>query len=194
MVNFDLKENILNTQKKFNTKNEKYKIFPKELIDFLGDDFFLAPASTHKNLHNAYPGGLVDHIFTITKYAVSINNLLPENERVDINSLIKVCFLHQIGKTFLYVMCESQWHRDNQGKMYDYNEDIVAMRIGERSVFYCVKHCVDLTEEEYQSIINYDKPEDDKQSRWHSETLSVILRQANELAIIEEKNRDIWKT
>lgn len=193
MINFDIKENVEKLQKRFHEKNERYKIFPKELLHFLGDDFFLAPATTHKNMHNAYPGGLVDHIFTITKYAVEINNLLPTKLRVDVQSLIKVCFLHQIGKTYLYKLCESEWHRENQGKMYDYVENLIAMRIGERSIFYCTKYCVDLTEEEYQAIINFDKPEDDQQSKWHSETLSVILRQANELAIIEEKDKDIWK-
>ena len=46
---------------------------------------------------------------------------------------------------------------------------------------------IKLSEEEYQSIVNYDKPEDDKQSKWYGSTLSTILKQANELAIIEEK-------
>jgi len=46
---------------------------------------------------------------------------------------------------------------------------------------------IKLSEEEYQAIVNYDKSEDDKQSKWYGSTLSTILKQANELAIIEEK-------
>ena len=48
---------------------------------------------------------------------------------------------------------------------------------------------LNLTEEEYQSIVNYDKSDDDKQSKWYSSSLSTILRQANELSIIECKNK-----
>jgi hypothetical protein len=72
--------------------------------------------------------------------------------------------------------------------MYEFNDELTSMRVGERSAYYALKYGVELSEDEYQSIINYDKPEDDKQAKWHSSTLSTILKQANELAIIEEKN------
>ena len=147
-----------------------------------------APASTMTSLHNAFPGGLIDHVLKTTKYAIGINKLLPKNQQVDTQSIIKVCFLHQIGKTFLYKWCESEWHRTNQGKMYEFNEDMTSMRIGERSVYYAMKNGVSLTEEEYQAIVNYDKSDDDKQAKWYGSTLSTILKQSNELAIIEEKN------
>jgi hypothetical protein len=62
------------------------------------------------------------------------------------------------------------------------------MRVGERSAYYSINNGVSLSEEEYQSIINFDKPEDDKMSKFHGSTLSIILRQANELSIIEQKS------
>jgi len=61
------------------------------------------------------------------------------------------------------------------------------MKIGERSAYYALSNGVELSEEEYQSIINYDKSEEDKQSKWYGSTLSTLLRQANELSIIECK-------
>jgi hypothetical protein len=183
-----LKERIEKNKKKFHSTNEKYNIFTPELLEYLGDAFITAPASTMKSLHNAFPGGLMDHIILTTKYAVELNLTLPEELRVSNESLIKVCFLHQIGKTFIYKMCESEWHRTNQGKMYEFKDDMVSMRVGERSAYYALTYGVELSEEEYQSIINYDKPEDDKQAKWHSSTLATLLKQANELAIIEEKN------
>jgi hypothetical protein len=185
-----LKEKIEKNNEKFHSTNKKYNIFTPELLDFLGDDFLTSPASTMKSLHNAFPGGLMDHIILTTKYAVEMNLSLPQDLRVNNESLIKVCFLHQIGKTFLYKMCESEWHRTNQGKMYEFVDDLVSMRVGERSAYYALKYGVELSEEEYQSIINYDKPDDDKQAKWHSSTLGVILKQANELAIIEEKSKN----
>jgi hypothetical protein len=184
----ELKERIEKNKKKFHSTNEKYNIFTPKLLEYLGDAFIIAPASTMKSLHNAFPGGLMDHIILTTKYAVELNLTLPERLRVSNESLIKVCFLHQIGKTFIYKMCESEWHRTNQGKMYEFKDDMVSMRVGERSAYYALTYGVELSEEEYQSIINYDKPEDDKQAKWHSSTLATLLKQANELAIIEEKS------
>jgi len=184
----DLKEKILKNKEKFLESVKKYNVFTDDLLNFLGEDLITAPASTLTSLHNAFPGGLVDHILITTKYAIGINQILPEKLKVDNNSLIKVCFLHQIGKTFLYTWCESEWHRTNQGKIYEYNEKLVSLKIGERSAFYALKYGVELNDEEYQAIVNYDKPDDDKQSKWYSSTLSTILKQANELAIIEEKH------
>ena len=184
----ELKNQILKNKETFLEKNTLYNVLTKELLDFLGEDLMTAPASTMTSLHNAFPGGLIDHVLKTTKYAIGINKLLPNTEQVETQSIIKVCFLHQIGKTFLYKWCESEWHRTNQGKMYDFNEEMTSMRIGERSVYYAMKYGVSLTEEEYQAIVNYDKSDEDKQAKWYGSNLSTILKQANELAIIEEKN------
>lgn len=186
----ELKDRVLKNKQTFLEKNELYGILPKELLNYLGEDLFTAPASTMTSLYNAFPGGLIDHILKTTKYAIGINRLLPEGSHlIDAQSIVKVCFLHQIGKTFLYKWCESEWHRNNQGKMYEFNEDLVSMKVGERSVYYAMKYGVSLNEEEYQSIVNYDKSDNDKQSKWYSSPMSTILRQANELSIIECKNK-----
>jgi len=184
----DLKEKIVKNKEKFDKTNETYNILTKELLDYLGEDLYSSPASNMESMYNAFPGGLVDYILRVTKYGINLNSILPVNQKVDKSSIIKVCFLHQLGKVRLYKFCESEWHRKNQGKMYEFNEDLVSMRVSERSAYYTMKFGVDLTEEEYQSIVNYDKTDDDKQSKWYGSTLSTILRMANELAIIECKN------
>ena len=176
-----------NTKKYFDTA-VKYNFMTDELEAFLGEDFILAPASTATNLHNAFAGGLIAHLLLTTKYAVSINSVLPDSMKVNQDSLIKVCLLHQIGKARLYKENPSKWHND-RGMMYEFNEDLVSMRIGERSVHYAISNGVSFTEEEYQAILNHDKDDTDKQAKWHSDTLGVVLRQANELAIMEEKTR-----
>jgi hypothetical protein len=154
----------------------------------LGEDLYSAPASNMESMYNSFPGGLIDYILSVTKYGINLNDILPESQRVDKKSLIKVCFLHQLGKVKLYKFCESEWHRKNQGKMYDFNEELVSMKVGERSAYYSLRYGVELSDEEYQSILNYDKTDDDKQSKWYGSTLSTLLRLANELAIIECKN------
>lgn len=185
----NLKEKIIKNKEKFTKTNETYNILSENLLEFLGEDLYSAPASNMESMYNAFPGGLIDYILTVTKYGINLNDILPESQRVDKKSIIKVCFLHQLGKVKLYKFCDSEWHRKNQGKMYDFNEELVSMRVGERSAYYSLRYGVELSDEEYQSILNYDKTDDDKQSKWFGSTLSTLLRLANELAIIECKKK-----
>lgn len=181
-------EKVLKNTKKYFETAEKYGFMNDGLIEVLGQEFISAPASTATNLHNAFEGGLVAHLLLTTKYAVSINGVLPDSLKVDVASLIKVCLLHQIGKANLYKPNKSKWHND-RGMMFEFNEDLVSMKVGERSAIIALSNGITLTDEEYQAILNHDKDDSDKQAKWHSETLGVILKQANELAIIEEKSK-----
>ena len=74
----ELKNKVLKNKETFLEKNTLYGVLNKELLEFLGEDLMTAPASTMKSLHNAFPGGLVDHILKTTKYAIGINKLLPK--------------------------------------------------------------------------------------------------------------------
>ena len=96
--------------------------------------------------------------------------------------------MSQIGKVFLFVPNESEWHRNKLGKMYEFNDELVSMRVGERSAYYCSLHGVKLNEEEYQTIVNSDKGDNDLQSKYHSTPLAQIVKQGFELAIFEQKH------
>lgn len=183
------KEQVTKNAKKYFSTAEKYNFMNDDLMEFLGEEFIAAPASTRTDLHNAYEGGLIDHLLTVAKYAVGLNNLLPETDQVSMESLLKVSLLHQIGKANLYVENDSQWHRE-RGMMYEFNDTLVSMSVGERSIYYATNYGIKLSEEEYQAILNYDKGGDDKQAKWHTSTLGIVLRQANDLAILEEKNKN----
>jgi hypothetical protein len=182
------KEQIENNKKKLLETSEKYDVLTSDLLKFLGDDLFTSPASTTLDMYGAYPGGLIEHVFTASKYAVKVNSILPENLQQPINSILKCTILSQIGKVFLFVPNESEWHRNKLGKMYEFNDELVSMRVGERSAYYCSLHGVKLNEEEYQTIVNSDKGDNDLQSKYHSTPLAQIVKQGFELAIFEQKH------
>ena len=174
---------------KFIETSRKFGVFTKELEEFLGEDFYLAPASVALDMYACYPGGLVDHILKVCKYSIQLNELLPESIRVKAESIIKVVFLAQIGKTFLFKPNESDWHRTVQKKMYEYRDDeMIVMTVGERSAFYAMKYGVILTEEEYQTIVNSDKEGTERSVRWVSESLSHLIKLGFEMAVLEEKH------
>ena len=182
------KEQIEKNKTKLIDTSEKYGVMTPSLMEFLSDDLFVAPASTSLDMYGAYPGGLLEHLFVASKYAVKINSILPENLQQEVSSILKCTILSQIGKTFLFKPNESEWHRTKLGKMYEFNDQLVSMRVGERSAFYCLQHGVQLTEEEYQTIVNSDKGDNDLQSKYHSTPLAQIVKQGFELAIFEQKN------
>lgn len=184
-MSLDQKKIVANTKKYFDTAT-KYGFMNDELMNFLGEAFVKAPASTMESLHNAFEGGLIEHLLRVAFYAVKFNDVLPDDKKVDQASLLKVCLLHQIGKAHLYKPCESEWHRKNQGKMYEFNNDLVSMRVSERSVYYALSHGVTFTEEEYSAILMSDKSED-KMAEYHNSILGELLKMANIFAVKHEK-------
>lgn len=185
-------EQIVKNRKSYLSAIKAYNVCHVEMFDALADlGMFDAPASTMLSLHNAFPGGLIDHLLRVASYATKINEMLPEPMRQKKESVIRVSLLHGIGKVGLYIPNKSEWHIKNQGKMYEFNEELTSMTVGERSIFYLIKYDNGnmLNDIEYQAILNYDKPQTDKMSEWHTSQLGEILRTAIKLAIMEEKNK-----
>ena len=179
-------DKIKKNANKFFSTGEKYSCLTPQLLDKLGVEIVESPASTRTDLNNAFEGGLIDHILRVTKYCVSLNDILPEPQKLSLESLIKVSILHQIGKVGLYKKLESPWHNE-RGIMYEFNNDLLSMKVGERSAFLALSYGVNLTDVEYQAIVNFDKDDDDKQAKFHTSLLGDILKAANMLAINEEK-------
>lgn len=165
--------------------NKDYGIFTKELEDFLGEDFYLAPASPSTDMINCYPGGLLAHLILTAKHSVNINDQLPESIRVDKTSLIKVVFLSQIGRVHMYTISTNEWQAKNLGRMYEYNK-LMRLSVGERSIMYATQHGVKLTEKEFQAIMYSDKDDSEKTPRMFLEPISQIIKMGSQLAIMEE--------
>jgi hypothetical protein len=172
-----------NAEKYFKTAFEG-NFMSEGLMNFLGEDFIKAPASNLKEYCNSFEGGLIDYLLNVASYAIKINNSIPEESKVDKNSLLKVCLLHGIGKAKLYVPCTSEWHIKNQGKMYEFNGDLVSMRISERSVYYIVSNGIHLTENEYIAILNHDSNEESNLiAKNHNSMLGELLKMSIKLVL-----------
>lgn len=180
-------EKIKKNAQKFNETGVKYGVVNDELITLLGVDFITTPCTTTTKLYGAYDGGLIQHILNVTKHAISVNNSLPENKQVSKEAIIRVCLIHQIGKVNMYSEQTSQWHKDNKGEMYKFNEESLSMSTSERSVFYALKSGINLTEDEVYAIFNYNSDFAYWSLDKEGEKLASLLKTANLIAIIEEK-------
>ena len=174
-------EKITSNAQKYFEVGRKYDFMTDELIEFLGAEFVKAPNSTKTEYLGCFDGGLINHSLQVAKQMIIINKTLSENKKLDEKSIMKVAFLHQIGKAKLFKECKNEWQKTNQGKLYEYNNDLISMRVSERSLYYILNNGVTLTELEYQAIINYDKPLDDIQSKSHNGGLGRLLRIGNEM-------------
>jgi len=172
-------------QKTFKDANAKYGIFTKELEEFLGDDFYTSPASSSTNMIGCYPGGLLQHLIKVCKFAIKVNEIVPDRLKQSPASNVKVVFLSQIGKVFMFKI---KVGATSSSKPYDFDDDIVRLHVGERSVYYALNNGVKLEEMEYQAILNIEKDKNDKMARYYSEPLTDIIKHGFDLAIMEEKN------
>ena len=175
------KEQIESNKSKFLETNSRYKIFNQDLLDFLGEEYFIAPSSLSLDMFGCYPGGLLNVCFKAAKYAIKTNDILPDNMKQNPTSILKCVFLSQIGKSFLFKPNPSEWHRKNLGKMYEFTDSEVSMKSNERSIHYILKFGIQLSEEEFQTILNSDKEPDDKMAKYRSTTLSHVIKIGFEL-------------
>jgi 23S rRNA maturation-related 3'-5' exoribonuclease YhaM len=180
-------EKIKKNAQKFNDTGVKYGVVNDELMGLLGTDFITAPCTTTTNLYGAYDGGLIQHILNVTKYAIEINGMLPSEKQVRKDLIIRVCLIHQIGKANMYSEQTSQWHKDNRGEMYVFNDESLSMSTAERSVFYALKSGIELTEDEVFAIYNYNSDFAHWGMKKEGEKLASLLKTANMIAIMEEK-------
>jgi hypothetical protein len=172
-------------QKRFRETNEKYGIFSPALEEFLGDAFYTTPASSSLNMIGCYPGGLLHFLIRACTYAIKVNEILPDRLKQPTETIVRVVFLSQIGKVFMFKMKDGENYR---GQLYDFNDDLVRMHVGERSVYYALKYGVDLSENEYQAILNLDKDGGDKMAKYFSEPLTEVIKHGFGLATMEEKS------
>ena len=122
----------------------------------------------------------------LTPTAIGINNLLPEDLRVDTTMLIRTCLLSQISKAVMVIPNENQWEIENRGILYKFDEFPYAMKMGMRTISMCMDCGIVLNDNEIEAISNLDRDED-KQIKFFSSPLATILRQATE--IIDLMNR-----
>ena len=179
------KEKIVANAKKYFETATKLGFMNDELTSFLGEAFIMAPAFASNNMPNAFEGGLIDFTLNVTKHLIELNSLLPEIKRINKDSLIKVGLLYSIGKAKLYTTNVPEW-KLKKGILYEYNNELTSMRIGQRSLYYSMSNGIFLTEEEAQAIMFSDINDDDM-VKGFSSNLSKLLKLAIELTIIEKQ-------
>jgi len=170
----------------FDKKLRQLGIDTNALFSKYTDRLLNATFTNSNEFGNAYDGSLVEIVLKVlTPYAVRLNELLPEEQRVDKNTLVKVCLLHHIAKAVRIVPNDNQWEIEKRGLLYKYDDTLPSIRTGLHSVSMCFECGIPLTAEEIEAMTVNDRDLTDDQARWHSSVMATLVRQANELTYIQ---------
>lgn len=187
-----------------NNLDRKEKLL--KLLNDYEDELLVAPGSANYAFHNSFVGGYVDHILRVCEIANNYYNFLSNSglkiiEEFSLEELLFAAFNHDLGKLGLvgqpyYSPNNSQWHIKNQGKIYNYNENLTHMSVPDRSLFILQHYGIDLTINEYNGIKLHDGLYDESNRGYYitpnpnqkrNVYLAIVLHNADHLATIQEK-------
>ena len=132
-----------------------------KMYEYFKDRMMFAPASGIVYYHNAFPGGYLCHILNVTRFALKIYRLYEELElhtsEYDEEAIVFCALHHDLGKVGnleydYYIPNESEWHRINQGKMYDYDKRLHYMTVTDRAVWLLNQFDIKMNEVEYLAL------------------------------------------
>jgi hypothetical protein len=135
-----------------------------EMYKDIEETLATSPASTKISHHNAFAGGYLDHVIRVTEAALIFEKVwdkFGQNKNYTTEELAFAALNHDLGKLGtndepVYIPNQSQWHRENQGLMFNYNPAITHMRIAERSLFVLQKYGIQVSENEFLAIRLHD--------------------------------------
>jgi hypothetical protein len=132
-----------------------------KLYNHFEQRMMFAPASGVTYYHSAFPGGYVCHVLNITRFALKLKDMYDDigmhTSEYSEEDVIFCTLHHDLGKIGnmeydYYIPNESEWHRINQGKLYDYNDKIHHMTVTDRSIWLLNQFNIKMSELEYLSL------------------------------------------
>lgn len=153
---------FVNVVEKCISSPRKEKIL--EMLEQIGGDMAIAPASGKNWYHGAYAGGYIVHVLKVVTAAMKAKKLFESlGGKIDFTDeeLIFSALFHDLGKVGNgeqpnYLPQDSDWHRKNQGSMFKNNPDIDFMLVPDRSLYMLQKYGIPVNQKEYIAILVHD--------------------------------------
>tara|TARA_R100000734_G_C3311782_1_gene102694 strand:- start:329 stop:1084 length:756 start_codon:yes stop_codon:yes gene_type:complete len=171
-----------------------------EMYKSFQDRMMFTPASGNINYHNAFVGGYVEHVLRVCKAAKHTYDLWKHMgssmEGYTIEELMFCALNHDLGKygdleKDLYVPNPSDWHRKNQGSLWNLNPELNWMPVQHRSLWLLQKFGIEFSENEMIAIMVHDGLYDDANTQYFKHynsdrnfktNMPLILHQADLMA------------
>lgn len=140
-----------------------------EMYDSFHEDWILQPASYKEHFHNAIPGGYIDHVLRVIKFAVKTYNHWKDlgfTSMLDFTreELLFAAMHHDLGKlghpgpeeNLTYQANTDKWQREKQGQYYNISKNIPFMLVTDRGLFLLQSYGIPVTIREYLGIKLHD--------------------------------------
>ena len=125
----------------------------KDLCETLGERLLMCPRGLTEDTGGA-PGELLSFSLSVASIAKSLSPTFGNAK-----SLVKIALVHELGKVGglsagedLYLVQESEWHREKLGQVYKYNDKCPKMNTAHRTLWLLSHFGIELTREEWVSI------------------------------------------
>lgn len=163
------------------------------LLDHLGDRLVMCPASSKREYHNCFVGGLVDHSLRVLKNCTRLMKVSPDVfGGIPEESVVFAALLHDLGKVGdldndRYVPQTNDYYK-SRGNLFEHNHKVVAKNV-HASLFLLQHFGVKMTYDEFEAILLNDGPvTDDGREYCMKETpLALLVQTADRLSCEQEK-------
>jgi len=142
----------------------------KHMYETLEERMIAAPASGIEHYHNCFAGGYVDHVLRVLNCSIKLHgawsSMGANVTGYSREELLFAALNHDLGKVGdllndYYVPNPSDWHRKNQGKIYDINPEIQNMSVPHRSLWLLQNFNIKYSQNEMIAIMIHDGMYDD---------------------------------
>lgn len=135
-----------------------------DLIDELGENYAIAPASSKTWYHNAFPGGYVAHVNNVINVALHQKQFYESiGGNIDFTDeeLVFAALFHDLGKIGdgekpNYLPQTDNWRKEKLQEQYTNNPDLQYMLIPDRSLFVLQSKGIRVSEKEFLGIRLHD--------------------------------------
>lgn len=148
---------------------DKYILSPrKELLikmyEELAERVLTAPASSHIERHNCFPGGYIDHINRVIKNSIKLYSVWSElganTDKYTLEEVVFAAINHDLGKIGsrteeYYIPNDSDWHI-KRGQIYKINPKLNFMKVPDRSLYTLQEFGISISENEFLAIKLHD--------------------------------------
>lgn len=132
----------------------------KKLFTDNEDYLVTAPASSKKEFHGCWPGGLISHFLGVVDNSIVLYNIWKQQganmETFTLEELIFSAIVHDIGKKDLYIPNTDAWRRDKLGEQYMFNTTVPFASVPDRGLFILQQEGIKYSFNEMVSIQIHD--------------------------------------
>lgn len=170
-------------------KSGLYKVFEKYGIEKLKEEILSSPCGIREDSGTAYHGALAVHINKTVSIAERLLPLIRGTFPVEVPVVIKICILMHLPKRYMFELNDNDWEINVARKPFKYKESLEGvLTTGDRAIMDTMRLGIDISPIEAEAMKAMDK-ENEIDNNPYKSLLTLIVRQANEMAYAIERER-----